>query len=143
LRLYFDTAYLAKCYLNEPDGKEVRRLARRASGLYSSLLAVAELACVFQRQIREGRMDVRQAAEWRATFIEDLRNGVWILVPLSERLFYRVEALVSALPSNAYVRAAHAIHIVTARENGFEEIWSNDRRLLEAAEHFGLRGRSV
>jgi len=143
LRLYFDTAYLAKCYLNEPDGKAVRRLARRASGLYSSLLAVAELACVFQRQIREGRMDAHQAAEWRSTFIEDLRNGVWVLFPLSERLFYRVESLVSALPPTVYVRAADAIHIVTARENGFTEIWSNDRRLLEAAEHFGVSGRSV
>jgi predicted nucleic acid-binding protein len=143
LKLYFDTAYLAKCYLNEPDGKAVRRLARRATGLYSSLLAVAELACVFQRQIREGRMDVHQAAEWRGTFLEDLRNAVWVLFPVSGRLLYRIEALISALPPAVYVRAGDAIRLVTARESGFEEIWSNDRRLLAAAEHFGLRGRSV
>jgi len=143
LKLYFDTAYVAKCYLNEPDGKAVRRLARRASGLYSSLLSVAELACVFQRQIREGRIDVHQAAKWRGTFLEDVRNGVWVLFPLSERMLYRVESLVSGLPPTVYVRAADAIHIVTAGEGGFTEIWSNDRRLLEAAEHFGVRGRSV
>jgi hypothetical protein len=36
-----------------------------------------------------------------------------------------------------------AIHLVTALEASFPEIWSNDRHLLGAAEHFGLRGRSV
>jgi hypothetical protein len=32
---------------------------------------------------------------------------------------------------------------VSARDAGFSEIWSNDRHLLAAARHFGLRGRSV
>ena len=95
-RLYFDTAYVAKCYLNEPDGKAVRRLARRASGLYSSMLAIAEMACVFQWQIREGRIDVQQAAQWRGAFLDDVRGGVWVLLQVSERLLCRVEALTSA-----------------------------------------------
>lgn len=32
MRLYFDTAYIAKCYLNEARGEEVRKLARKAAG---------------------------------------------------------------------------------------------------------------
>ena len=52
MRLYFDTACIAKCYLNEPDGK-----------------AVAEMACVFQRQIREDRLSRDQASEWRGTYV--------------------------------------------------------------------------
>jgi predicted nucleic acid-binding protein len=141
--LYFDTAYVAKCYLNEPDGKAVRRLARRASGLYSSMLAIAEMACVFQRQIRQGRIDIHQASQWRGAFLDDVQGGVWVLLPVSERLLYRVESFTSALPPEAHLRAGDAIHIVTARDSGFTEIWSNDRRLLEAAEHIGIRGRSV
>lgn len=143
MRLYFDTAYVAKCYLNEPDGKAVRRLAMRASGLCSSMLAIAELACVFQRQIRERRLDPDQAAEWRTRFLGDVQSGVWVLLPVSDRLLRRVEAAVSALPPAAWLRAGDAIHLVTARESGFEEVWTNDRHMLDAAAHFGLTGKTV
>ncbi len=143
MRLYFDTAYIAKCYLNEPDGAAVRRLARRAAGLCSSMLCIAEMACVLQRQIREGRLSSDQAAEWRAEFLGDVHNGVWVLLPVSERLWYRVEAAVSALPPAACVRAGDAVHLVTALEAGFTEIWTNDRHLLNAAPHFGLTGRTA
>jgi len=143
VRLYFDTAYIAKCYLNEPEGLAVRRLARRASGLYSSMLAIAELSCVFHRQVREGRLDKDQAGEWRAHFLEDLNNGVWVLLPVTERILFRVDALVSAVPTGVFLRSGDAIHLVTALEASFPEIWSNDRDLLGAAGQFGLRGRSV
>lgn len=49
----------------------------------------------------------------------------------------------SALPATAYLRAADAVHLVSALEAGFTEIWSNDRHLLAAAAYFGLQGRSV
>lgn len=143
MRLYFDTAYIAKCYLNEPEGVAVRRLARRASGLYSSMLAIAELSCVFHRQVREGRLGEDQAGEWRAHFLEDLNNGVWVLLPVTERILFRVDALVSAVPNGVFLRSGDAIHLVTALEASFPEIWSNDRHLPGAAEHFGLRARSV
>lgn len=143
MKLYFDTAYVAKCYLNEPDGKAVRKLAMRASGLYSSLLCVAELACVFQRQIRERKISPHQAAEWRSRFLEDIVSGIWVLFPVSDRLLYRVETLLSGLPPDAYIRAGDAIHLVTATDNGFEEIWSNDRHLLAATDYFGLKTKTI
>ncbi|HME06285.1 MAG TPA: hypothetical protein VKG25_04510, partial [Bryobacteraceae bacterium] len=56
MRLYFDTAYLGKCYWNEPGGKLVRELARKADGLYSSAICIAEMACLAHRKVREGPM---------------------------------------------------------------------------------------
>ncbi len=143
MRLYFDTAYVAKCYLNEPDGKQVRRLATAAAGLYSSALCIAELSCVFQRQIREAKLSTGQADRWRSIFLDDVRQGVWVLFPVTDHLLYRVEALTRTLPSDAYLRAGDAIHLVSAKEAGFAEIWSNDQRLLSAASHFGLQGKSI
>lgn len=143
MRLYFDTAYVAKCYLNEADGKKVRKLARRADGLYSSSWCIAELVCVFHRHIREGSITADEAAKLRRIFLDDIRIGVWILFPVSERLLYQVEILVGALPPTAYLRAGDAIHLISAKDAGFQEIWTSDRRLLEAARYFDLAGKTV
>jgi predicted nucleic acid-binding protein len=143
LKRYFDTAYIAKCYLNEPDAKAVRKLASSSTGLYSSWWCVPELACVFQRQIRASHLTSAQATRIRKLFLSDVQDGVWSLLPLSERFLFRVDSLVTALPSSFYLRAGDAIHLAAAQGAGFSEIWSNDRRLLEAATGFGLAGKSV
>jgi predicted nucleic acid-binding protein len=143
LRLYFDTSYVAKCYLNEADAKAVRKLASRASGLYSSAWCIAELACVFQRHTGESHLTQTEAARLRTFFLEDIHSGVWSLLPLSDNFLFRVESVVSQLPIALYLRAGDAIHLTAVQGAGFSDIWSNDRRLLEAAPHFGLAGKSV
>jgi len=101
------------------------------------------MACVFQRQIREFKMPLPEAIRAREFFLADVQSGVWSLLPISEPFLFRVEALISALPRSMYLRAGDAIHLAAAKEAGFTEIWSNDRRVLEAAPAFGLAGKSV
>ena len=91
MKLYFDTSYVAKCYLNEKDSEAVRHLAYASSG--------------------------------------------YVLL--------RVASLVAALPAAMYLRAGEPIHLAAAQEAGFTEIWTNDRRLIEAAPAFGLTGKSL
>jgi predicted nucleic acid-binding protein len=140
---YFDTAYLAKCYLNEPDAAAVREVARVSPALYISSFSIAELACVFLRRVREGALREDDAAKLRAAFLEDVRNEVWLLLPVNENLFRKVEFVTRTLPHEVFLRAGDAIHIVSAVDAGLDEIWTNDRHLLAAAAHFGLKGRSV
>lgn len=66
-----------------------------------------------------------------------------ILLPVSEGLLYRLEAFLKTLHSDVYLRAGDGIHLITAREAGFAEVWSNDRHLLRAAPHFGLNGKAA
>lgn len=143
MRLYFDTAHIAKCYLNEPDGKKVRKLATGASELSSSAWCVAELACVFQRRIREGFLSQEQSVELRDVFLKHVRDQVWTLFPVSDRLLFRVAEITASLPRAVHLRAGDAVHLVTAQQAGFTQIWSNDRHLLAAAMHLGLEGRTV
>ncbi len=102
-----------------------------------------EMACVFQRQIREYKMPRAEAALARDFFLADIQDGVWSLLPISERFLFRVESLISALPRSLYLRAGDAIHLAAAQGAGFAEIWSNDKRLLAAAPASGLSGKSV
>ena len=141
--IYFDTTYVAKCYINEVDSAAVRELVQSSSGLYTSSWSIPEMACVFQRQIREYKMPRSEAALARDFFLADVQDGVWSLLPISERFLFRVESLVSTLPRSLYLRAGDAIHLAAAQGAGFAEIWSNDKRLLHAAPAFGLTGKSV
>ena len=140
---YFDAAYVAKCYLQEPDAAAVRELARSSPSLYTSALSIAEVACVFHRHVREGTLKGKAANQVRDAFLEDVENEAWVLVPVTNLILRRVEILTRTLPSSTFLRAGDAIHILSAIEAGFHEIWTNDRRLLAATAHFGLQGRSV
>ena len=62
---------------------------------------------------------------------------------MTDRLLRRVEAVTRGLPQSCYLRTFDALHLVTAGDAGFTEIWTNDRHMLAAALWFGLAGRSV
>ena len=52
--IYFDSAYVAKFYLNETGRAEVRSCAIDAGEVAISALALAEVNAVFHRKLREG-----------------------------------------------------------------------------------------
>src|ERR1019366_5658855 len=143
LRLYFDTAYLGKCYWNEPDGRSVWALARRSDGLSSSAICVAEMACLAHRKVREGPTTPADAVVRRDLFLDDLSNGVITAIPVTERILRRVEAVTRALPRPCSPLACSALHLVPATGSGLSEIWTNDRHMLASAPPFGLSGRSI
>ncbi len=144
MSLYLDSAYVAKCYLNEPDAARVRALVAGQQGLPSSAWCRAELACIFLRHVREGALTRKQARELHALFLDDVRTGAWGLLPASSDMLESLEDRVKRLRRrDVFLRAGDAIHLTTAADAGFREIWTNDRHMLGAARSFKLRGRSV
>jgi len=138
---YFDSAYIAKCYLNEPDSARVRALLRTSRGAHSSSLARAEVAATMLRHLREGAVSQKQAAVLQADFVSDLAAGVWTMVPVSDDFMARVAERLARLPAATHIRAGDAIHLCAASEAGFTDVWTNDRHMLGAAPSFGLTGR--
>lgn len=65
------------------------------------------------------------------------------MLPVTDRILRQVEFLTRTLPKATPLRAGDAIHIVSAAEAGLHEIWTDDRHLLAAATHFGLKGRQI
>ena len=143
MKLYFDSAYVAKFYLREPDSDAVRALADQTDPLHSSEWCLAEVACTLHRQVREGALKGREAAEIRKAFRNDVATGIWVLAPVTLDLLAEVEEQAHTLPADVFLRAGDALHLVSAKAAGFSEIWSNDRHLLQAARYFGLKGRSL
>lgn len=138
--IYFDTAYLAKCYLNEPGSERVRCLAAESTAVATCVLARAELAAVFHGHFREGRLDAPSLAIVFEQFHADIEAGVWHWLPLDTHLWEAIERRFLELPAGLALRGADAVHLACAHQHRIKEVYTNDRHMLAACEAFDLKG---
>jgi predicted nucleic acid-binding protein len=141
--LYFDTAYLVRCYIPEIGHELVRDLADDQDSIASCELARVEFASAVHRKVRDGWLTARQAKIVWKQFDLDAEAGHLVWFPVSSSILGRACTRIRILDRSVPLRALDAIHLACARENGFEEIFSNDRHLLSAAPHFGLKARNI
>jgi predicted nucleic acid-binding protein len=73
---YFDSALVAKFYLNEAGREGVRRLAERSGVVVTSGIAVAEVSAAFHRKLREGAVDRSVFRALQGQFEHDVREGI-------------------------------------------------------------------
>lgn len=140
---YFDSAYIAKCYLREHGSDEVLDLAESPGQRSAVALAMVEVHAVFHRHFREGRLDRSTFDAVARSFDDDTRSGLWHWLPVTANLLQRSAAAYRALSADLFLRSSDCLHLVAAKESGHGEIHSNDRHLLAAAPAFGLRGVNV
>jgi predicted nucleic acid-binding protein len=141
--IYFDTAYVAKCYLNEHGSAEVRKLASGAERVACCEMGRIEFAATIHRNLREGAITRRQSRVILGQFESDEADRIWTWLPVTPELIAGAAAKFRSLKATAWLRSADALHLSCAVENGFKEIWSNDRHLLAAAAAFKIKGRNV
>jgi len=103
---YFAAAYIAKCYLNEPNAHLVRQFAYQASVLSSCEIARVEFYAVVQRHLREGNINSQEAQEVLKDFEKDEIDGIWQWFPVTSALFRQVCQRVNGLPNTAFLRVA-------------------------------------
>ena len=141
--IYLDTSYIVKCYLRESGTEVILSWLQGKSGLYCCLHGRLELYAAFKRHVREGRLTEKNAMNSLRLLKRDERAGIWQWIPISEQLIFEACRRMASLRSNIYVRAADALHLACAAENGFSAVYSHDRHLLAAAEYFRLEGRDI
>jgi len=141
--IYFDSAYIAKCYLPEAGHDEVAALAAQNEQIASVAFARIEIVAVFHRKLRENAISAAIHRELTAQFNQDIEAGIWTFLPTTDALLAKAQSAYAALPTSLFVRSADCLHLCAAAEAGFREIYSNDRHLLAAAPHFGLRPLNV
>lgn len=136
---YFDSCYLSKLYLMEPDSPAVRARAAASGDVVCCLIGWGELVATLHRHLREGRMSPPQFRLLASQVAADVRDGLWTALPVTSVLVEAQARRMAALSDQVFLRAADVLHLTCAAEAGLKEIYSNDRHLVAAASHFGLR----
>jgi predicted nucleic acid-binding protein len=137
---YFDAALVAKFYVNEPGRDAVRRLAKRAGTVATSGIAVAEVAAAFHRKLREGSIDVPVFEALQGQFHHDVTRGLWTLIEPTPALLQQARALFARLDRSVFLRSLDAVHLITAKAERFDRLYSNDTHLLAACPSVHLKG---
>ena len=101
---YFDSAYIAKFYLDEPESEAVRRLAESLGHVRCAQIGHVEVAAVFHRKFREGAFDAGAFREVTAQFDDDCGQGLWTWLPLTSALVQRAAAAFTHLPRPVFLR---------------------------------------
>ncbi len=138
--VYFDSALVAKFYLNEAGRDAVRQLAARAGAVVTSGIAVAEVSAAFHRKYRESAVTPAVFRALQGQFEHDLETGLWTCIGPTEALLAEVRDLFASLERSVYLRALDALHLVTAKSEQFRHVYTNDQHLLRACGHVGLEG---
>jgi predicted nucleic acid-binding protein len=94
----------------------------------------------FHRKLREREIDYGHFRRFCRQFEEDVESEYISFLLLTPAVVDRVYETFQNLPANIFLRTGDAIHLATAAEAGFQEIYSNDRPLLAAVTLFKLKG---
>lgn len=141
--LYFDSNYILKCYLPEPNSQRVRALAAKPMQKSCSSIGRTEVLAALHRKLREGSLTRQQFNAVWTHFLEDESTGVWTWLPFDHGIQREVERRFLKIGAKCFLRSGDAIHLATASVHGFPEIHSHDKHVLLAAPEFGLRGVDV
>ena len=141
--IYFDTSYLAKCYLVEVGAAAVRQFASGQERIACSSFGRVELTAAFHRKLREGEINRAEFAVLLKQLALDDSHGLWTWLPMTPQLLSATATRFATLPGDCFVRSADALHLTCASERGCSSIFSNDKHLLRAAVHFGIQAENV
>ena len=141
--IYFDTAYILKCYVKEIGWEKVRALACEHDRIACSVYGRLELHAALHRKLREGELTVRQLEIVRRQLSVDESVRVWQWIPLSATTMNAAVDTFAGLSGDVFLRTGDAVHLVSASEFGCATVYSNDRHLLAAAPLVGMTGRDV
>lgn len=138
---YFDSAFIVKFYVDEPESAAVRALAERLGRVHCASLGRLEVAAALHWKWRERAFSDLAFREVSDQFAEDCAAGLWTWLPVTDALVATAAAAIRKLPRTVFLRSADALHLACAREHGLREIYTTDRHMAAAARHFKLRSR--
>ena len=90
----------------------------------------AEVIAALHRKYREGSLTLTAYQLVLQQFAEDIHADAFRWLPLSPTVLDRIRLDFETLPRRNFLRASDALHLAIASENGFRQLYSNDKNLL-------------
>jgi hypothetical protein len=137
--IYFDSCYIAKFYLAEPDSPNVIAFTKGRADIGCLSVGKAEVMAVFHRKLREGVVDVNGFQLLCDQFEADCASGLWHWHATDDTLVASLVKRLRALPATTFLRTIDGMHLTCAAEDGCAAIHTSDRHIIAAASVFGLQ----
>jgi predicted nucleic acid-binding protein len=141
--IYLDTSYIVKAYVNEPGSDEVLKELANKTGLVSSILGRIEFTSALMRQRRAKELSKSESEQAQFSLESDTQNNIWTWTPISREITQQATKLLIHPKTYGILRTLDAIHLASAMSIDAKLIYTHDKRMLEAAQHFGLKARDV
>lgn len=136
--IFCDTSTIAKLYVVEPESVAVRLRLEAEDQVCVSELGRVELMGVFHRRLREGKWSQADFVTALRQFTNDDIGGFWSWLALDGKVVESAAKLFTTLSATVFLRSSDCLHLVTAMQNNFTEIYTHDKHQAAAATVFGV-----
>ena len=140
---FLDSSALAKLYHLEAGSAAVEQMVlRSAATILVSRLSVVELQSVFAGKVRSGVISASEAAGLRHRFLEDIGNGVFRVVALTNDHYDEAGELIERHGASRGLRTLDSLQLAVAlslhRGGAVESLVAADKTLCKVAEVEGI-----
>jgi predicted nucleic acid-binding protein len=136
--IFCDTSAVVKLYAPERESAAVRRLCQSEPEVCVSELARVELMGAFHRRLRERTWTEVDFLAAVRQFSQDDISGFWTWLPLEKSIVEAAVRTFVTLPSSVFLRSSDCLHLMTALQHNFSEIYTYDSHQAAAAVTVGL-----
>jgi len=133
--VYLDTSVLVAYYYPEPISASIEKFIRTLSRPTICFLTEVEFASALSKKVRENTLTPEDASRIEAQFQSHVQEGLFTRLMIDDDHYQRARSwiLQFAVP----LRSLDAIHLAVAARNRLK-LASSDRRLSDAARHYGI-----
>ena len=140
MKVYPDTSFLASLYIPETDSHTAARIIKRRSAVFLvTLLTEIELANVFEQRVFRKELRPAEARQAYATFLSDLKSGVFQQSGiLAGGVYRRARQLSRKWTSLLGTRTLDLLHVAAALDLRANALYTFDGRQAALAKAAGL-----
>lgn len=140
MKAYVDSSFLISLYSPDANSPAAVAIMRSSQGEhFITVLCELEVVNALELRIFRKELTAPQAHSSLKDFEGDLRDGFFLLRPLSDQAFARARQLSRQTTSQLGTRTADLLHVAAALELGVDSMYTFDRQQRKLAQAVRLK----